>query len=185
MLTINFGAEEDSPSRPRSAASMDSSQSLPPPLPGSLPPPAQGNRLRSQSPGGDSYYLPSADEVSELEEGPRSRTRRAGSVPPKVRLHPHQSDPMTDSAYSEPGSLPTLGMGLPPRKKSAGKRVSASLDSIPDDSGFQDVDSKILKEKIGYLEDQVKAKETELKAIKDDLKAKENKAIQDLQKKVN
>ena len=89
--------------------------------------------------------LPSADEVSQLDHD----FVRARSLEP-----------------DRPQALPTLGMGIAPQKK--GKQIARSLDSIADDSGFQDVDVKMLKEKIVYLQDQVKVKENEVEVIKKD-----------------
>ena len=83
---------------------------------------------RSQSPGNESYYLPSADEASEIiDEDDFHPKRLAGLGVSGVRAKSVDRD----SDFSE--------LTAPLSKKKAAR----SLDSIPDDSGYQETDSKV------------------------------------------
>ena len=57
----------------KSSDSIQSTGSIPPPLPVSVPPKSRP----LQSPSADSYYLPSADEASELEDDSKIQKRHA------------------------------------------------------------------------------------------------------------
>ncbi len=162
-VSMSFREEDDNlyeaiPARHggRSRASSGASDAsiLPPPLPNTLPPPA--NFRRTESPSNDSYYLPSshhgddaasADEASELEDDgvllTFHRPTRAKSAD-------------RDSDFSEGGALSSYG-SLSPRVKRRGTRLgknTGSLDSIPD-SGMGTLhqsEKEMFREKISELE---------------------------------
>ena len=126
--------------------SLQSAGSVPPPLPGSVPP------MRPLvSPGGDSYYLPSADEASEIDDdvmGKHARKLGSSSVAKQQQLRAKSMD--RDSDYCESTAAPRSG------------QLAHSLDSIPDDSGYHDPDNRILKDKIAYLEVEMSKRDEEL-----------------------
>ena len=137
-LTVNFDKETGA----QTGYSSDSSAegSLPPPLPVSVPPAVSGRPL--QSPSADSYYLPSADEASELEDD--------GKAIKRVRVTSLHAVRETQSA--DRGEFASKSQG----------HVAHSLDSIPDDSGYGDAERGIMREKIAYLEAEIRKRDEQI-----------------------
>lgn len=108
----------------------------------------------------DSYYLPSADEASEIvdEDDLQPKHSRRHRKPPQQVSAPRAKSADRDSDFSEM----TTTTPITESKKKIGK----SLESIQDDSGYQDVDFKVLRDKVAYLEEEIEKKDREIVEIK-------------------
>ena len=157
-LTVNFDRDLDASdaggalrkdSKSQSNDSLQSAGSIPPPLPVSIPPSARP----LVSPGGESYYSRSADEASEIDDDLLGRIQKQSShVLQQQQQQVRAKSADRDSDYSELTSAPRGGGG----------QLAHSLDSIPDDSGYHDPDNRILKDKIAYLEAELKTRDEQL-----------------------